>query len=138
MTGAFEDATVYRPQGEYVTGTAQVLRFGIRVDGYLDGARPVFGRDTGTDAVDCIDADGEGCLVVVGVFADHQGQFQAIEPFATQSQTNQTPGVHGHKIDVVGGGELGGTNHVAFVFAIFVIDYYQGATCFEVCEGAVN
>jgi hypothetical protein len=33
---------------------------------------------------------------------------------------------------------LGGTNHVAFVFAVFVIDYYHYATCFEVYEGAVN
>lgn len=138
MAGAFEDATVDGPQGENVTGTAQVLRFGVRVDGDLDGACPVFGGDTGTDAVDCIDADGEGSLVVVSVFADHEGQFQAIEPFAAQCQTNQTPRVHGHKIDVVGGGELGGTYHIAFVFAIFVIDYYQGATCFEVYEGAVN
>jgi hypothetical protein len=61
-----------------VTGTAQVLRFSVRVDGYLDAARPAFDRDAGTDAVDCIDADGEGRLVVVGVFADHEGQFQAI------------------------------------------------------------
>ena len=121
-----------------MTGTAQVLRFGVRVDGYLDGAGPVFGGDAGTDAVDCIDADGEGSLIVVGIFADHQGQFEPIEPFATQGQTNQTPRVHGHEIDVVRRGELGGTNHVAFVFAVFVIDYYYDATCFEVCEGAVN
>ncbi|MEG3970150.1 hypothetical protein QUA00_21365 [Microcoleus sp. T2B6] len=31
-----------------MTGTAQVLRFGVRVDGDLDVAGAVFGRDAGT------------------------------------------------------------------------------------------
>ena len=91
-----------------MTVTAQVLRFGVRVDGYLDGARPVFGRDAGTDAVDCIDADGEGCLVVVGVFADHQGQFQAIlsplkarqiKPRAFTAIKLMLSGVANHELD---------------------------------------
>jgi hypothetical protein len=121
-----------------MTGAAQVLRFGVRVDGNLDGAGSVFGGDAGTNTVDTINADGKGGLVFVGVFAYHEGQFESIEPIARQGQTNQTPRVHCHEIDAVRRGELGGTNDVAFVFAVFVIDYYQDATCFEVCEGAVD
>ena len=138
MSGAFEDATIDRPQGKNMSGTAQVLRFGVRVNRNLDGLGSVFGGDAGADTVDCIDADGEGGLIVVGIFADHQGQFESIESIARQGQTNQTPRLHSHEIDVVGRGELGGTNHVAFVFAVFIIDYYEHPTCFEVCEGTVD
>ena len=123
VAGTFEHAPLPRPQGEDVPRPAQIRRSRGRVEGHLDRAGPVFGRNAAADAMlgTGVDADGEGRLVVVGVLVDHQGQLQRIESLPLHGQADEAPGLGGHEVDLMGGGELGGTDQIAFVLPVLVV-----------------
>ena len=66
--------------------------------------------------------DGERSLMVVGVDLDHLFQPQPLRHCFAHRRADQALGICRHKVDILSGGKLGGTNHVAFVFAVGVID----------------
>lgn len=64
----------------------------------------------------------EGGLVGIGIAINHQGQIESVKALAFHGETNQTPGVGRHEVDLIGGGELGRTDQVTFVLPAFVVD----------------
>ena len=60
LPGALQHAARARPQREDVARLHQVLGAAARVDGHLDGAGPVGGRDAGGDALPRLDGYREG------------------------------------------------------------------------------
>ena len=124
MPRPLEHAPGAGPKGKHVTRTPEVCRAGGRMDGHLDRAGPVFGGDARTHAVlrSGVDADGERRLVAVGVAIHHQRQIEPIQPLPLHRQADQTPRLGGHEVDLLRGGELGGADHIAFVFPVFIVD----------------
>ena len=107
-----------------MAGAPEVSGPGGRVNRHLDGAGPILGRDSSTNAIfrTRIHTHGEGGLVAVGVAIHHQGQIQNVKAFALHGKANQPPGLGGHEVDLFRGGELGPADQIPFVFAIFVVD----------------
>ena len=127
MAGPLQHPALAGPQGKDVARPAQVIGPGGGVDGYLDRAGPVLGGNAGADAVfrAGINADREGCLIFIGVAMHHQGQLEGIEAFPLHGEANQAPGLGGHEIDLLRGGELGRTDQIPFVFSVFVIHHHH-------------
>ncbi len=73
MARPFQDPPRYGPQGKNMTGTAQILGLGVGINGNLDSAGAVLGRNARGDSLlrRGIDTDGEGGLVGVGVGGYH-------------------------------------------------------------------
>ena len=130
----FEHPSLAGPQGEDMAGTAQITRSGVRMDRHLDRPGPVFGGDARAHSLlrTRIHAHREGGLVAVGVAIHHQGQIQGIEPLPLHGQADQSPGVGGHEVDLLGCGELGRTDQVTFVLPVLVIDHHDR---FPVADG---
>ena len=70
-----------------------------------------------------VDAHGEGGLVVVGVLGDHLLKAELVRQIAAHRHADEALGHAGHQVDVGLGGELGGADHVAFVFAVGVVHH---------------
>jgi hypothetical protein len=69
-----------------------------------------------------VDADGEGGAESCGVFGGLWGEVEFETSIAGESEAEEPASVCEHEVDDVGGDGLGGTDEVAFVFAILVVD----------------
>ena len=50
---------------------------------------------------------------------------QLIAALGGKRETNQTAAVSGHEVNGFGSNQFGGHSKIAFIFAIFVVDYYH-------------
>ena len=127
VAGAFQYAPLLGPQGKDVARAPQVGGAALGVDGHLDRARPVVGRNPRAHAVfrAGIHTHGERGLVAVGVAIHHQGQIQRVESFALHRQADQAPRFGGHEVDLFRGGELGRADQIPFVLPVFVIHHHD-------------
>jgi hypothetical protein len=82
-----------------------------------------------------VDRDGEGRPVVVRVVGDHRLQLQATAVGLGHGHANQPLGVRGHEVHVGLCGELGGTNQVALVLAVRVVDDDNNVARAQFVEG---
>ena len=121
-------------QREDVARTGEVGGFGVVVDGDTDGMGAVGGTDACGDSFAGVDADGEGGAEAGGVFGGLRMQGEAVAFFCGERQTDEAAAVPGHKVDGFGGDQLGGSDQIAFVFAIFVVDEHDHAALAEVFE----
>ena len=108
-------------QREHMARTAQVLRPGGRIHAHPAGEATLLGGDAG-GGLDVVDGDGEGSLMVVGVDLHHLLQLEPVGQLLTHGGADKALGMHGHKIDVLCGGKLGGADHVSLIFPVRVVD----------------
>ena len=97
------------------------------MDGHLDCSGPILSRNARTYSVfgSSINADGEGGLVAIGVAIHHQRQIEGIQALTLHGQADQASSFSGHEIDLLRRCELGRTDQVAFVFAIFIVHHHD-------------
>jgi hypothetical protein len=97
------------------------------MDGDLDCTGSIFSRNASANSVfgASINADCESGLVAVGVAIHHQWQIEGIQALTLHRQADQAPSFSCHEIDLLGRCELGSTDQVAFVFAIFIVHHHD-------------
>ena len=123
MAGAAEYASFFGPEGEDVTGAAQVLGFGRGIYQRQDGFRPVLSRNTcGTTVSEQVDAHGKSRFVERCIVRNHGLQLQFIAPLFAERGADQATAMGRHEIDRVGGRHLRRDDQVALIFAILVVD----------------
>ena len=130
LASTLQDAAGAGAKRKDVSGAPEVLRLAARFSRGPDCLRPVVGRNAGRDATALqIDRDGERRPAKGGVFRRHRAQLQLIEPVARHSDTDQPPTVHSHEVDRLRRDLFRGYRQVAFIFAIFIVDHDDHATC---------
>ena len=123
MASPLQDPPLAGPQGKDVAWAAQVRGTTAGMDGHLDCSGPILSRNARTNSVfrASINADCEGGLVAVCIAIHHQWQIESIQALTLHRQADQAPSFSGHEVDLLGGCELGRTDQVAFVLAIFIV-----------------
>ena len=119
---ALEHAAGLCHQREHMAGAAEVAGLGIVVHA-LERGDGAFRRRDARGGAHVVDAHGEGGLVVVGVLGDHLLKAELVRQVAAHRHADEALGHAGHQVDVGLGGELGGADHVAFVFAVGVVHH---------------
>ncbi len=138
VAGADQHPALLGHQGEDVPGRDQVVRALGRIDGDRHGARAVVGRDAGGDPFLRLDRHGEGGAVQGLVVGGHGRQPQLARPFGGDGQADQAARVLGHEVDLVGGGELGGDDHIPLVLAILGVDQDEGPPLLGVLDDVLD
>ena len=110
-----------------------------RVDGHLDGARPVGRGDARGHALAGLDGDGEG-RAEAGLVGPRHGVQAAASPRAlgVMRQADQAPAVQGHEVDRLGRDELGRHGQVALVLPVFVVDDHHHAAALDLLQGLLD
>lgn len=129
MSHPFQHAAALRLQGEHVSRTAEIGRFGVFLHRFHGGHRAFEGGDARRGR-DVVNGNGECGAVVVRIVRHHLLESQFVRQFAAHGHADEPFGVGCHEIDVFQRGELRGANQVAFVLAVGVVrhdDDFPGA-----------
>ncbi|MNS36357.1 hypothetical protein D3C72_685470 [compost metagenome] len=103
--------------------SAQILRFGIRVDQGLYRFGTVMGRNTGsTSLTNQVYRYGKRSLVQYGIIFYHQVQVQRICTLFCNRCTNKATAVFGHKIDDFRGNISRSGYKITFILSVFVVN----------------
>src|SRR5262245_26442287 len=113
-----------------MTGTYQVIRACLRVDGGENRLRAGSGGAASRDGPCTLNGDGEGRAGVFGFVADHEWQVQLIDALWSHREADQTPPVHGHKVDGIWADLFRCHDEITRV-AMLVINQHDHATCLE-------
>jgi hypothetical protein len=136
LPGAHQDAALARAQREDMPGTREVCRIAAGVDGDTDGLRAVRRRDASGDALAGLDALGEGGPEARGILLRHRRQAKIVGALLGEGEADEAAAVTGHEIDRLGSDKFSGDGQVAFVFAVFIIDYHDHAAGLNLGNGA--
>ena len=85
-----------------------------------------------------IDAYGKGSFVVVSVFCYHGIKAEFVGIFLAHRHTDQALAVRSHHVEIFGSCKLSGTNHVAFVFPVFVVTYKNNSAPAQIFKCFLN
>ena len=97
LASSLQHATGLCLERKDVTRLHEVGRMGDRVDGHLDGAGAVGGRDAGGDAFPCLDRDREGGFKAGLVLGRHQVKTQFVAALRTEGKTDEPSTLLGHE-----------------------------------------
>ena len=122
VAGADQSAAGAGHEGEDVAWGDQVGARGFGVDGGGDGVGAVAGGDAVSQAFAGVDGDGEGGLVLLAVGGGHHREAELFDVAGGHGEADEAAGVAHHEGQGLGGGELGGDDEVALVFAVLVVD----------------
>src|ERR1039458_9362986 len=106
-----------------MTGAGQIRRGGSGVDGSTNGMRPVSGGYPSGYALASFNGLSECGSKARRVLLRHWKQSQVVGPLFGQGQADEAAAVAGHEVDGLRRNVLSGQREIAFVFAIFVVDY---------------
>src|SRR5690242_11129759 len=85
-----------------------------------------------------IDCYGERCAMKGSIDIDHHRKIQFISPGFGDRGTEHAATVAGHEVDRFGRCYFGSRNKIAFIFAIFVVDYDYKFPGLNIGYGGVN
>jgi len=121
MTGAPENSSGVSLERENVSGAHKVLRFGKGIGEDGNGLGPICGTDSSGNSLGRIDGDGEVCPLRFVIALHHKRETESVRRIGQDGCADKATSMGGHEVDDLRRDFLGGTDQVAFVFAIFVI-----------------
>jgi hypothetical protein len=104
-----------------VTGTREVLRFRLRIDGSKNRDGAIGSADARGDADARVHRFSEGGAVHGSVDRRHEWEAELVAALFRERHADQAAAVLGHEVDRVGRDFFGGHGEVAFVFAVLVV-----------------
>ncbi len=116
VSGAPQHAPFLRHQWIKVAGPNEIGRFRLRIDDFVDRARPLGSGYAGA-ATAMIDRHGEGRLQRGGVLLDDLRQMQPVGHLGQDRHAELPSPVGDHKIDDLGRHFLGGADEIPLVLA---------------------
>lgn len=136
MARANQDSSIAGLKREHVARTTEIAR--LRAIGH-DGSRgdaTLHGRDA-CGRGDMIDADGKGREVIVAVVGAHLRQVESFADLAAHGHADQSLGLRCHEIDILGSGELGGTDQIALVLTFGIVEHQDALALAHGFKGLV-
>lgn len=121
MAGALEDATGSGAKRKNVARLDELVGGGLRIGNDADSGAAIGGGNASGDAIGGIDGDGEVGAMGFAVIGDHGIEAEAFKLGLDGGGADQATGMADHGIDGFRGGAGGGHDHIALVFAVFVI-----------------
>src|SRR5688500_13819126 len=123
VTNALQNASIARSHWRNVSRAPQVGWNGGGINRDADRFRPVLRTHTSSHAKALISiyADGEGRAKLLGVHLGLLRQLELVGTLSGESEADPAARFSDHEVDQLGRNQLGRTNQVAFVLAVFVI-----------------
>ena len=108
-------------QGEHMSRTAEIRGLCLRIHRHHGSQRAFYCRNTG-GSLHMVNGNGKSSFMIVRILFHHLGQTQLIAVITAHRHADQTLGMGCHEVDIFCGCKLCGTNDIAFVFTIRVIN----------------
>ena len=121
-----------------MTGAGEIGRATLRVDRYLNGARPIGCRDTGGNADGSLDRDGEVGTEARAILLNHKREVEPVGDGLIEGEADQPPSLSRHKRNRLWGGKLRSADEITLILTLFIINHNHYATCSIVAYGLFN
>ena len=136
MSAATQHTVLLGIEGVDMAWTTEGLGCRRRVGEGTDGGGTVVGRYACGAPLQLIDSDGKGGAQHRGVVLHLTGQVELLTAADGDGCTEHATGVLQHEVHHLGGDLLGGTDEVALVLTVFVIDHNDELAFTEIFYGS--
>ena len=132
MAGACQHTPILRIERIDVAGAAEILGFAGGVGKGADRGGAVVAAYARGAAFEQVDGDGKRSAEHTGIGLHLMLQFELAATLVGDGCAKHAAPATQHEIDGLGGGEFGGHDEVALVFAVFIVNHDDEFAGFEI------
>ena len=121
MAAAFDHTAIPCEQRKHMARPAEIFRFCVFIDGFHRCNGTLIGGNSGR-CTHMVNGYGKSGFVIVCIMKTHRMKLQTVNVFSGHRHTDQSTGMGCHKIDIFQCCKFCGTDNVAFVFSVFIVD----------------
>jgi hypothetical protein len=134
MSNALKNSAVACAKWRHVTRPSQVSRNGCGIDGNVNRLRAILRTDSRRHAKarGSIDAHRECSALLFGILFALLRELQLVSALSSEGEADPSARLLDHEVDELRRHQLGSTNQVTFILAVFVIRNDDELACLDV------